>query len=36
MLGSQQGCTALFSLHGTNIHHCEQQKAYIENEKLRQ
>ena len=29
MLGSPQGCTALFFLHGTNIHHCEQQKGYV-------
>ena len=29
MLGSPQGCTALFSLHGTNIHHCEKCKGYL-------
>jgi len=29
MLGSQQGCLARFFLHGTNIHHRENQKDYF-------
>jgi len=33
MLGSQQGCTALFFLHGTNIYHCEKQGRNIDNKK---